>query len=90
MGNIISPDKALRGFFGCRREVVSEIFTRDRLQGIAQKLDIAPGGAFNLGLTWLAPPDIILDLAEETVIIGRYRGIFTDIRSPSMALAVQA
>ena len=90
MGDTISPDKALKGVFGCRREVVSEMFTRDRLQGIAQKLDIAPGGDFSLGLTWLAPPSVILDLAEETVIIGRYTGMFTDIRSTSMALAVQA
>ena len=61
----------LRGVSGCRREVVSEMFTRDRLQGIAQKLGIVYGGAFDVGLTWLAPPDVILDLAEETVIIGR-------------------
>ena len=60
-----------RDVSGCRREVVSERFTKDRLQGIAQKLDIAHGGAFDVGLTWLAPPDVILDLAEETVIIGR-------------------
>ena len=62
---------SLRGVSGCRREVVSETFTKDRLQGIAQKLDIAHGGAFDVGLTWLAPPDVILDLARETVIIGR-------------------
>ena len=68
---------------------MSETFTKDRLQGIAQKLDIAHGGAFDVALTWLAPPDVILDLAEETVIIGRYSDTFTAFSSNSMPLAVQ-
>ena len=68
---------------------MSETFTRDRLQGIAQKLDIAHGGAFDVGRTWLAPPDVILDLAEETVIIGRYSGTFTAFSSNSLLLTVQ-
>ena len=66
------------------------MFTRDRLQGIAQKLDIMHGGAFDVGLTWLAPPDVILDLAEETVIIGRYSGTLTALSSSSLLLTVQS
>ena len=80
----------LRGVSGRRREAVSEMFTKDRLQGIAQKLDIAHRGPFDVGLTWLAPPDIILDLAEETVIIGRYSGTFPAFSSNSMPLTVQS
>ena len=90
MGESISLDIASKRVLGCRREVVLEMFTKNRLQSIAQKLAIASGDTFDLGLTWLAPPDIILDLAEETVIIGRYRGVFTAISSNSMPLTVQA
>ena len=54
-----------------RREVVLEQFTRDRLTGIARKLGIAHGGVFESGLTWLAPPDLLMALAEKTVSIGR-------------------
>ena len=68
---------------------MSETFTRDRLQGIAQKLDIAHGGAFDVGLPWLAPPAVILDLAEEPGIIGRYKCTFTAFSGNSIPLAVQ-
>jgi len=55
----------------CRREVVTEQFTRDRLHRIAAKLDIVHGGVYESGLTWLAPPEIVLELADTTVTIGR-------------------
>ena len=55
----------------CRREVVTEQFTRDRLSRIAGKLGIAHGGVYESGLTWLAPPEILLELADATVTIGR-------------------
>ena len=55
----------------CRRDVVLEQFTRDRLKGIAGKLSIAHGGVFESGLTWLAPPAATLELAKATVSIGR-------------------
>ena len=90
IGEVISCNIALRGACGCRREVASETFTKERLQGIAQKLDIAHGGAFDVGLTWLAPPDVILDLAEEAVIIGRYAATFPAFSGSSMPLAVQS
>lgn len=55
----------------CRRDVVWEQFTQDRLRGIAGKLSIAHGGVFDSGLTWLAPPGTTLELAKATVSIGR-------------------
>jgi len=55
----------------CRREVVTEQFTRDRLNRIAGKLGIAHGGVYESGLTWLAPPELLLELADATVTIGR-------------------
>lgn len=55
----------------CRRETVLEQFTRDRLHGVAGKLGIAHRGVFESGLTWLGPPQSILQLAKETLSIGR-------------------
>ena len=55
----------------CRRDVVWEQFTQDRLKGIAWKLGIAHGGVFGSGLTWLAPPETTMQLAKATVFIGR-------------------
>jgi hypothetical protein len=61
-----------RGQMSRRRETVLEEFTRDRLHGVAGKLGIAHGGVFESGLTWLGAPESILQLAKETLSIGRW------------------
>ena len=60
-----------RGCQPCRRDVVTEQFTRDRLKAVAGKLHISHGGVFDSGLTWLAPPGVTLELARATLSIGR-------------------